>query len=342
MREALRRTFFAFALLSIGASAGAGQASVRSHKLVTTYSVQAGGADLQIDFEAGEFDLPRKEFVDRLQKSALTVALYYGRFPVPRARILIIPVAGEDGILQGTTWGGVGGWPGFTRLRIGQHTRHAELQSDWVIPHELTHMALASLPDDQYWLEEGIATYVEPIARAQTGELTAEQVWSGMVAGMPNGEPGADDHGMDHTHTWGRTYWGGALFCLVADIEIHKQTNDGMGLQDALRAIVAAGGTIDQERPVEELLRVGDRATKTHVLEEMYAQWSQKPVAVDLDRLWSQLGIVPSADSSKGNIHFNSVAPLSRIRVRLTTLHETAVLPLAKTRAAVSNSASRP
>jgi hypothetical protein len=26
-------------------------------------------------------------------------------------------------------------------------------------------MALSSLPDESHWLEEGIATYVEPIAR---------------------------------------------------------------------------------------------------------------------------------------------------------------------------------
>ena len=289
-----------------------------THTPVATYEIQAGGATLQIDFEAGEFDLPREEFAARIQKAALAVAGYYGRFPVARARILIIPVAGEDGILQGTTWGSRDGWPGFTRLRIGQHTTRAELESDWVTTHELVHMALASLPDDQHWLEEGIATYVEPIARARQGELTAEKVWADMVAGMPQGEPGAHDRGLNRTHTWGRTYWGGALFCLVADVEIRRQTKNAKGLQDALSAIVAAGGTIDTNWPVERLLRIGDEATGTRVLQEMYAAWSQRPVTVDLDQLWSQLGI----DHSRGYLRLNSVAPLSTIRVRLTSPQE--------------------
>ncbi len=40
------------------------------------------------------------------------VVVYYGRFPVARARILIVPVAGESGIVQGTTWGDMDGFPG--------------------------------------------------------------------------------------------------------------------------------------------------------------------------------------------------------------------------------------
>jgi hypothetical protein len=42
--------------------------------------------------------------------------------------------------------------------------------------HELVHMAIASLADEHHWLEEGLATYVEPIARAQDGQLPAAKV----------------------------------------------------------------------------------------------------------------------------------------------------------------------
>ena len=118
----------------------------------------------------------------------------------------------------------------------------AELADDWTMTHELVHMAFPSLPDDNHWMEEGQATYIEPVARVMTGELKAEDIWRDMVRDMPKGEPqGADDQGVDHTHTWARTYWGGALFCLVADVEIRRETNNRKGLRDALRAVVAAG-----------------------------------------------------------------------------------------------------
>ena len=46
---------------------------------------------------------------------------------------------------------------------------------------------------------------------------------------MPFGLPKEGDKGLDYTHTWGRTYWGGAIFCLLADIEIRQQTNNKNG-----------------------------------------------------------------------------------------------------------------
>src|SRR5258708_12201474 len=105
-------------------------------------------------------------------------------------------------------------------MRLGQHETEEELSEDWTITHEFVHLAFASLPDNQHWMEEGLATYVEPIARAQAGQLSSEQVWRGMVLGMPQGEPKRGDRGLDWTLSWGRTYSGGALFCLCAAVPI--------------------------------------------------------------------------------------------------------------------------
>jgi hypothetical protein len=285
-----------------------------STPIAFSQSLVVGGATLQIDFAEGTLDLPRSQFVEHIQNAAHAVTIYYGRFPVPRARILVIPVTGRHGILQGTTWGDMGGFPAFLRLRIGQSTTPGELAADWITTHELVHTALASLPDDQHWLEEGLASYIEPIARVQAGELNATSIWADMVRGMPNGEPGPGDRGLNNTHTWGRTYWGGALFCLMADIQIRQQTSNRRGLQDALRAIVAAGGTIDKEWPLPRIFAIADQATGTHVLEEMYTRWSDSPVSVDLSGLWRQLGI----EEEKDTIKFDSKASLAAIREAIT------------------------
>ncbi len=204
--------------------------------------------------------------------------------------MLIVPTNGQG--IHGTTWGDMRGFPGFTRMRVGSHVSQSDLSDDWTMTHELTHMAFPSLPDDQHWMEEGLATYVEPIARAQIGDLTERQVWEGMLDGMPKGEPQSGDQGLDRTHTWGRTYWGGALFCLVADVSIRKQTGNRKGLQDALRAIVNAGGTIDHDWPLTRALEIGDRATGTTVLSDQYKKWSDAPVSVDLPALWKELGVI--------------------------------------------------
>jgi hypothetical protein len=269
-----------------------------------------GGGTLEVDFAPGAFDLPTDVLLAHIQAAATAVATYYGKFPVAHAGILVVPVPDRHGVMQGTTWGGRRGFQGFTRLRIGQHTTMDDLKQDWTTTHELVHMAFPQMPDDQHWIEEGTATYIEPLARVMTGELNAKEVWRDMVRGMPQGEPAAGDEGLNHTHTWGRTYWGGGLFCLVADVEIRRATGNRKGLRDALQAIVAQGGTIDHEWSLDQALAVGDRATGTTVLTQMYAQWKDKPVSVDLAKLWAELGITMNG----GAIEFSSTAPLAKIR----------------------------
>ena len=81
-----------------------------------------------------------------------------------------------------------------------------------------------------------------------------------------------------------------------------------------MRAIVAAGGTIDKEWPLPRIFAIGDQATGTHVLEEMYTQWSDAPVFVDLSELWGELGI----EEEKTTIKFDSRASLAAIRMAIT------------------------
>ena len=279
-------------------------------KIAASREIKMGGATLQVDFADGHFDLPLDVLMQHVQAAAAAVTAYYGRFPVNRARVLIVPIPGRGGEPQGTTWGDMGGFQGFTRIRMGEHTTTADLADDWVMTHELVHYAFPSLPDDQHWMEEGLATYIEAIARHETGELTAQRVWGDMMRDMPKGEPAPGDEGLDRTHTWGRTYWGGALFCLSADVAIRRQTGNRKGLRDALRAIVAQGGTIDQEWPLERALEIGDRATGTHVLTQQYAAWKDAPVQVDLPALWKELGIRPA----EGGVDFVADAPLAGVR----------------------------
>jgi hypothetical protein len=287
--------------------------------VASSQTLSIGGATIQVDFATGDLDLPPAKIIPWVQRAAQAVNVYYGRFPLTHARILIVPVPVPDqhGIMQGTTWGDMHGMPGYTRIRLGQHTTELDLAEDWTMTHELVHMAFPSLPDDQHWMEEGLATYIEPIARVQAGELQAKQVWADMMSGMPKGEPGPGDQGIDRTHTWGRTYWGGALFCLVADVNIRKATSNRKGLQDALRAIVAAGGTIDHDWPLMKALEIGDKATGTSVLTELYKQWSESPSPIDLPKLWLDLGVQPRS----GGAVFNPAAPLANIREAITTPH---------------------
>jgi len=270
------------------------------------------GGTLNVAFAPGEFVLPRSALFDWLETSAKAVSAYFGTFPASSARILIVPVPGR-GVQKGTTFGYRGA---AICLAVGRDATEADLRDDWMAVHEMTHLALPDVHEPHLWLAEGIAVYVEPIARVEAGDLTTAKIWGDMVRDMKQGLPKPDDRGLDRTPTWGRTYWGGAMFCLLADVDIRKQTGNRSGLQQALRGILAAGGNHEQEWPVTRIFAVADKATGTTVLADLYAKMRAKPVAPDLDALWRELGISVSG----GKVSFDGSAPLASIRRAITTV----------------------
>lgn len=272
--------------------------------------LDVSGRVLRVAFAPGEFTLPRPTILDWVAQCGRAVATYYGRFPVEMARILIIPVPGR-GILRGQTWGYRGG---AIRVSLGTDSMEANLQRDWVMVHEMVHLALPDMDERHNWLSEGLAVYVEPIARAQAGQMSDEYVWHSYVTGMPKGLPEAGDRGFDNTPTWGRTYWGGAMFCLIADIDIRKRAGNRLGLQQAMRGMLAVGGNHEQYWPIRRVLAAADAATGLTVLGDLYEEMRGQPIDPNLERLWRDLGVRFDAD----RVSFDDTAPLASIRAALT------------------------
>src|ERR1700740_1987142 len=205
--------------------------------------LQVGGAEIVINFDPAPTPALRKLVLDWVTKSARAVTTYYQKFPVTDVHIHIRLYDGR-GIRSGHT----NGWNGPSiKIAVGTSSTVSDFAEDWMMTHEMVHLAFPSVAEAHHWIEEGLATYIEPIARARAGDLTPEKVWGDLMDGLPNGLAGPGAPGVGCTPTWGRTYWGGALFCLLADIEIRKRTGNRKGLEDALRAIVNAGGTIETE-----------------------------------------------------------------------------------------------
>ena len=276
----------------------------------TTLTLAVPGARIRVQTEPGAFVRPWSVFRHWIAHAANVVGAYYGRFPVTELHLSIVPVDGR-GVKTGNA-------TALDKPRInvavGRNSDVSDFEADWILVHEMIHLAFPSVAKRHHWIEEGLATYVESVARAQRGDLAAEFVWRGFVKGMPKGLPGPGDAGLDHTRTWGRTYWGGALFCLLADVAIREQTSGRYGLQHALRAIVAAGLSIQDQMLLAEVLRLGDQVTGVRVLTDLYLQMAKAPGRVDLPTLWEQLGV----SVHDGVAVFDEAAPLAHIRRQIT------------------------
>jgi hypothetical protein len=294
-----------------------------------TSTLIIAGSNIDITVEDGKMAVPQADLIAWVQAAAESVAGYYGRYPVPHLTLRITTFSGH-GVRHGQTFGMHGG---LIKIGLGSETTRAELMNDWMMTHEMIHLAFPSVSDEHHWIEEGISTYVEPISRIRASHMKEEQMWADLIRDLPKGQPQAGDEGLDRTHTWGRTYWGGALFCFDADVEIRRQTKNKKGLQDALRGVLEAGGNITHDWDLTQALEIGDRATGTAVLTDLYQQMKDRPVTVDLQAKWKQLGI----EWDGANVHFRDDAPDASIRRAITG----ASLP-SQSAASSSHSAARP
>jgi hypothetical protein len=268
--------------------------------------LKIAGATVHVDYPAGDFLQGDTQLIDWVRRSGGIVAAYYGRFPASRLTLRIDALAGE-GVHGGKTFANPAA---FIRVGVGREATAGQLFADWVLVHEMTHLALPDTGEEHAWLSEGLATYVEGVARVQAGNRSEADVWAEELRSMPRGLPQAEDRGLDRTHTWGRTYWGGAMFCLLADVDIHRRTHNRLGLQEALRAILSASGGLSADWPIERVLRTGDAAVGVSVLEDLYAQFKDAPVSPDLMKLWRELGAEPAGDT----VRLDDAAPLADIR----------------------------
>jgi hypothetical protein len=278
-------------------------------KLLKT-DLDVPGGVIHVAFAPGEIALPKEKVLDWVRTSANSVATYYGRFPVRELKLLIVPVDGPR-VRGGTTWGYRGA---AIRLMLGRDADENNLRRDWVMVHEMVHLALPDLAEQHAWLSEGLAVYIEPIARVQAGDLMAAEIWQAMMRDMPKGLPEAGDRGLDNTDTWGRRYWGGAMFCLLADIQIRKATGNRLGLQDAMRGVIAAGGNHEQDWPIARVLATADKAVGVNVLTRLHNEMGDKPVAPDLAALWRDLGLLRRGEA----LEFDDAAPLAAVRKAIT------------------------
>jgi hypothetical protein len=273
-------------------------------------TLRDGAARVEVAVAPHRLALSDAEVVAWVRSAVAAISSYYGRFPVDRT-LVVVQAGRPDAPTRGETLGD--GGPAVL-VRVGSKVTAATTRDDWVVTHELLHVTLPSLAREHVWLGEGLATYVEPIVRARAGLVTPEKYWQDLVEGLPQGLPEKDDEGLERTHTWGRTYWGGALFCTMADVTIRERTGNSRSLDDALRGIVATGADVEAHWSIDEFLDVGDRSTGTRVLHDLYRDLALAPGTVDLPALWARLGV----RIEHGHALFDDRAPLAAVRRAIT------------------------
>lgn len=273
-----------------------------------TQRLEVGGSALVVR-SRGLDPLPTPMLAAWARRSAELIAAYYGgAMPVPGLEITLQATTGDHvgfGQHQDGRW---------IRIRYGRGCTETTFERDWVMVHEMLHATFPDLSDDHRWMQEGLSTYLEPIVRARGGVTDARDVWRRWTRSLHHGRPRAGDEGLDRTHTWGRVYWGGTLFWLVADVRLREATNGARSIRDVVVHIASEGGNGRASWPTTRVVDEADRATGTDVVSALYADMARAPGDVDLPALMASLGVVGSSDE----VAFDDAAPLAAIRRAIT------------------------
>jgi hypothetical protein len=276
------------------------------------YSINVKGGIVDVAIAPGEFTTGDKAIVKWIDDAARSISSYYNDFPIRRVLVIVRPVSGSR-VSYASTLGNGGA---AICVQVGRDARPTTLAEDWIMTHELVHCMFPSVPRGRHaWAEEGLATYVEPWARVRTGLVTPEEAWKDLLRDLPQGVPDGAFRGLDYTATWSNVYWSGALFYFLADVEIRQRTQNRYGLDDALRGIAAAGGTVNVDWDILRTFAAGDRAVGVPVLTELYKQMRDSSFEVNLEDFWKKLGVERRGNS----IIFNDRASWANIRQAITT-----------------------
>lgn len=193
---------------------------------------------------------------------------------------------------------------------VGQQATTQDLYDDWVLVHEFLHLGSPLMRDTGAWLNEGIATFYEPVLRARAGWKSEDDVWREWMSAMPRGMPAMTGVGLQNTGRGG-IYWGGALFVLMAEIESLNASGGKIGFSDCLRTVLAEGGDVTVKWSTMKLLDRCDALLGKPVIATLAKQHIDKGSAMDLDQLWRRLGV---SLVEGGAIRYDDAAELAWLR----------------------------
>ncbi len=260
--------------------------------------------ELDVTVLDGELAVDEKSITLWAAERARAVSTFYRGFPAPRASLFVVPIPNRHEVVFGNL---LPESSPAAVLEVGSLANGAALANDWVLVHELFHIGVPSFHAEGKWFDEGLATYFEPIIRVRAGLLEPLAAWREFALSMPRAERALTRDGLEHSDD---IYWGGAVFCLLADVTAREQSGGRLGLEDGLRKVRQAGGNASEVWSLKKTLEIADSAFEKPVLVPLWKRYALRPGPLDLAGLFDALGV----SRAGSGVHLSETAPRAWVR----------------------------
>jgi hypothetical protein len=252
----------------------------------------------------GFAEATRPMIVDWVKRTVEAESNYWHGFTADEMLVGLVPMPRNSVGFGRTQPGG-----GVTiMIEVGEAIDSRRLFNDWVLVHELIHSGMPFIRGRATWFMEGSATYIEPIIRARAGWKTEQEVWMEWLRDMPQGEA-VFARGLSQAS--GReNYWAGAIFMLLADLAIRRDSNGAKGLEDCFAGALWRGLGGGDRVGMDAYAQACDEATGTKVMSALLDRHFYNAQPIELAKLWKELGVALVG----GRIALDDSAPQARWR----------------------------
>ncbi|TMN42159.1 M1 family metallopeptidase [Pseudoalteromonas sp. S2755] len=185
-------------------------------------------------------------------------------------------------------WGTVQrGKPDAILLQIKRFTSSRVLIKDWTLYHEIAHLYHPLLDHADFWLAEGLATYLQNVIMLENDIFNVDEFRARLISGLSRGAKNtqlnkgalqAMSEQMWSLNAQQRVYWSGVAFFMEAEIALQDVGNKNTikalisSFQRCCKSSLISGDRISGRLFIASL----DKLSKTTIFSNLYANYKQR------------------------------------------------------------------
>ena len=176
-----------------------------------------------------------------LETTSEALAAVYGRWPRDEWKVVVKAMSRAS--TDPVPWGQVTrGDPNVVSFYIDESASSTRLIGNWTAYHEFSHLLIPYRGWGDMWFSEGLASYYQNLLQVRSGVLNERELWQKLYEGFERGRTNKRPDlslaelspKMRESRSFMRVYWSGALYFLMADMQLRQRTQSGQSLDTAL------------------------------------------------------------------------------------------------------------
>ncbi len=261
---------------------------------IKTFKV--GGCNVELTFMSGFTEVSQEDMSSWVRQAAQGVSRLIGRFPLSRVQVVISASdRGSDTVPWAyVTRGGGGG----VHLLVQRSVTKEQLDWDWSLSHELSHFLLPDIDTGDYWLIEGLPTYLQHLSMVRGDLITSDEAWRRLRQGFIEGSRTGGDISvfdamsrMTQRGMYRKIYWGGAAFFFGIDARLRQSKVHLDGILGVLSAYHDCCFNFYSKIAGPDLIQQFDSLSRSDVFSKAVRSDIHDVMFPDFEKIFESLGL---------------------------------------------------